>query len=105
MKSSPAESPKTMLTPFSDANHSTQTVAVLSAQGRTVRGQGPDGPRPGAGLGFPASRSDGPRPGVGRSAHAQGAAKVASGAWISLPGGIPSGRRYPRSCLGSGRPT
>jgi hypothetical protein len=27
---------------------------VLSAQGRTVRGQGPDGPRPGVGLGFPA---------------------------------------------------
>jgi hypothetical protein len=39
---------------FSGANHSTRTVAVLSAQGRTVRGQGPDGPRPGVGLGFPA---------------------------------------------------
>jgi hypothetical protein len=43
---------KSMLTPFSGANHSTRTVAVLSAQGRTVRGQGSDGPQPGAGLGF-----------------------------------------------------
>jgi hypothetical protein len=51
---SPAELPKSMLTPFLGANHYTRTVAVLSAQGRTVRGQGPDGPRPGAGLGFPA---------------------------------------------------
>jgi hypothetical protein len=50
-----------MLTPFSGVNHSTQTVAVLSAQGRTVCDQGPDGPRPGAGLGFPACRPDGPR--------------------------------------------
>jgi hypothetical protein len=43
-----------MLAPFSGANNSTRTVAVLSARGRTVRGQRPDGPRPGAGLGFPA---------------------------------------------------
>jgi hypothetical protein len=43
-----------MLAPFSGAKHYTRTVAVLSAQGRTVRGQGPDGLRPGAGLGFPA---------------------------------------------------
>jgi hypothetical protein len=56
---SPAESPKSMLAPFSGAKHYTRTAAVLSAQGRTVRGQGPDGPRPGAGLGFPACRSDG----------------------------------------------
>jgi hypothetical protein len=27
-------------------------TAVLSGQARTVRGTGPDGPRPGAGLGF-----------------------------------------------------
>jgi hypothetical protein len=46
---SPAESPKSMLTPFWSAKHSTRTVAVLSGQARTVRGQGPDGPRPGAG--------------------------------------------------------
>jgi hypothetical protein len=43
-----------MLVPFSGANHSTRTVPMLSAQGRTVRGQGTDGLRPGAGLGFPA---------------------------------------------------
>jgi hypothetical protein len=41
----------------------------------------------------------------GQSARAQGRRKVAGGAWISLPGGTPSGRRDPRSCLGSaGRP-
>jgi hypothetical protein len=39
-------------------------VAVLSAQERTVRGQGPDGLRPGAGLGFPACQA-------GRFARAQ----------------------------------
>jgi hypothetical protein len=37
-----------VLTPFRSAKHSTRTVAVPSAQGRTVRAQGPDGPRPGA---------------------------------------------------------
>ena len=49
-----------MLMPFWSAKHSTRTVAVLSsqartvlsAQGRTVRAQGPDGPRPGARLGL-----------------------------------------------------
>ena len=65
-----------LLTPFQSAKHSTRTVAVpsaqgrtvrargrtvrglvrgavvLSAQGRTVRGLGPDGPRPGARLGL-----------------------------------------------------
>jgi hypothetical protein len=69
-----------------------------AAQGRTVRDL-EQGQR------FPAWRPDGPRPGAGRSAHAQGAAKVADGAWISLPGGTPSGRRDPRWCLGSGLPT
>ena len=38
-----------VLTPFRSAKHSTRTVAVLSGQARTVRGLGPDGPRPGAG--------------------------------------------------------
>jgi hypothetical protein len=37
-----------LLTPFRSVKHSTRTVAVPSAQGRTVRAQGPDGPRPGA---------------------------------------------------------
>jgi hypothetical protein len=66
---SPAELPKSMLTPFRSAKHSTRTVAVLSGQARTVRGLGPDGPRPGAGarvLCLTAGRSapwgpDGPR--------------------------------------------
>jgi hypothetical protein len=35
--SSPAESPKSMLTPFRSAKHSARTVAVLSGQARTVR--------------------------------------------------------------------
>jgi hypothetical protein len=60
---------KSMLTPFRSVKHSTRTVAVpsaqgrtvrglvrgavvLSAQGQTVRGLGPDGPRPGARLGL-----------------------------------------------------
>jgi hypothetical protein len=118
-----------LLTPFWSAKHSTRTVAVPSAQGRTVRAQGPDGPRPGARRGgalcaradcprpgagrsaawcaarAPAWRPDGPRPGAGRSARTQGRRKIADGAWISLPGGTPSGSRDPRWCLGSGRPT
>jgi hypothetical protein len=109
-----------LLMPFRSAKHSTRTVEVLSGQARTVRDQGPDGPRPGAGARvscLTAGRSapwgwtvralglDGPRPRAGRSARAQGRRKIAGGAWISLPGGTPSGRRDPRSCLGSGRPT
>jgi hypothetical protein len=125
-----------MLTPFRSVKHSTRTVAVPSAQGRTVRtqgpdglrpgarrggalcagrtvrGLGPDGPRPGARLGLlPDDRMvralgpDGPRPGAGRSARTQGRRKIADGAWISLPGGTPSGSRDPRLCLGSGWPT
>jgi hypothetical protein len=114
---------------FGGANHSKEPAAVLSGQARTVRGLGPDGPRPGARrrcslvrrgrsaaqgrtvrdlvqeLGFPAWRPDGPRSRAGRSARAQGRRKITGGAWISLPGGTPSGRRDPRSCLGSGRPT
>jgi hypothetical protein len=71
---------------------------VLSGKARTVRDlvQEP---------GFPAWRPDGPRPGAGRSARAQGRRRIAGGAWISLPGGTLSGRRDPRSCLDSGRPT
>jgi hypothetical protein len=71
---------------------------VLSGQARTVRGTGPDGPRPGAGARVPCLTT-------GRSARAQGRRKIAGGAWISLLGGTPSGRRDPRSCPGSGRPT
>jgi hypothetical protein len=58
-----------LLTPFWSTKHSTRTVTVLSGQARTVRGLGPDGPRPGAGarvLYLTAGRSapwgpDGPR--------------------------------------------
>jgi hypothetical protein len=58
-----------VLTPFRSAKHSTRTVAVPSAQGRTVRAQGPDGPRPGARRGGAlCARADCPRPGAGRSA-------------------------------------
>jgi hypothetical protein len=84
---------------------SKEPAAMLSGQARTVRGTGPDGPRPGAGARFPAWRPDGPRPRAGRSARARGRRMIADSAWISLPGGTPSGRRDPRSCLGSGRPT
>jgi hypothetical protein len=126
---SPAESPKSMLTPFQSVKHSTRTVAVpsaqgrtvrargrtvrglvrgavvLSAQGQTVRGLGPDGPRPGARLGLLCLTAGRSAP-WGRTVRAYAeAAEVAGGAWISLPGGTPSGRRDPRWCLGSGRPT
>jgi hypothetical protein len=69
-----------------------------AARGRTVRDLA-------QGLRFPAWRPDGPRPRGGRSTRAQGRRKIAGGAWISLLGGTPSGRRDPRGCLGSGQPT
>jgi hypothetical protein len=111
-----------VLTPFRSAKYSRRT-------GGGALWSGADGPRPGVRrrcslvkrgrsaaqgrmvrdlvqeLGFPAWRPDGPRPRAGRSARTQGRRKIADGAWISLPGGTPSGRRDPRSCLGSGRPT
>jgi hypothetical protein len=72
---------------FWGANHSIRTVAVLSTQARTVHGQGLDGPRPGTEAWVPF---------LTVRARAQVAAKVAGGAWISLPGGTPSRRRDPR---------
>jgi hypothetical protein len=57
---------------------------------------GADGPRPGAGRSVAWRRARVSCLTAGRSARAQGAAKVAGGAWISLPGGTPSGRRDPR---------
>jgi hypothetical protein len=80
-------------------------AAVLSGQARTVRGTGSDGPRPGVGARVPCLTAGRSAPRAGRSARAQGRRKIAGGAWISLPGGTPSGRRDPRSCLGSSRPT
>jgi hypothetical protein len=60
---------KSMLTPFWSAKHSTRTVAVPSAQGRTVRAQGPNGPRLGARRGGAlCTGAGGPRTGAGRSA-------------------------------------
>jgi hypothetical protein len=47
MKSSPAESPKSVLAPFSGAKHYTRTSGGALCAGA-------DGPRPGAMLGFPA---------------------------------------------------
>jgi hypothetical protein len=41
-----------LLTPFWALITQHEPAAVLYAQGRTVRGQGPDGPWPGARLGF-----------------------------------------------------
>jgi hypothetical protein len=100
---------------FGAPNTQEEPAAVLSGQARTVRGLGPDGPRPGVRrrcylvkrgrsaaqgrtvrdlvqeLGFPAWRPDGPRPRAGRSARTQGRRKIAGGAWISLPGGTHRG--------------
>jgi hypothetical protein len=75
-----------MLVPFLGTNHYVRT-------GGGAHYTGADGPRPGVGLRFPTYRPD--------SRACAGAAKVADGAWISLPGGTPSGRRDPRCCLGS----
>jgi hypothetical protein len=78
---------------------------VLSAQARTVRGQNPDGPRSGAGFRVSCLTAERFAP-TGWTVYACAeAAKVAGGAWISLPEGTSSGRRDPRCCLGSaGRP-
>jgi hypothetical protein len=59
---------RVLLTPFWSTKHSTRTAAVLSGQARTVRDQGPDGPRVRRGGGrspaAPGSRSrEGPRRG------------------------------------------
>jgi hypothetical protein len=66
-------------------------VVVLSAEARTVRGQGPDSPRPGTGAWVPCLTAGRSAP-KGRTVHAcAGAAKIAGGAWISLLEGTPSG--------------
>jgi hypothetical protein len=83
---------------FSGAKH-----YVRTGGGALYRGA--DGPRPGAGQSATWYRGWHSLP-DGRTVRAcAGAAKVAGVAWISLPGGTPSGRRDPRCCLGSaGRP-
>jgi hypothetical protein len=89
MKSSPAESSKSMLVPFWGANHSARTSGGALCAGA-------NGPRPGAGRSATLRRARVSSLTAGRSARVQGAAKVAGGAWISLPRGTPSGRRDPR---------
>jgi hypothetical protein len=76
---------------------------VLSVEAQTVRGTGPDGPRPGAGA-TPLRTS-------GRSAaRAQTVHDGTEGLLLRnrlrscLQGGTPSERRDPRVCVGIGRP-
>jgi hypothetical protein len=58
-----------LLKPFSGAKYSIRTVAVPSAQGRTVRAQGSDIPWPGARRGGAlCTEADGPCAGAGWSA-------------------------------------
>jgi hypothetical protein len=81
---SPAESPKSMLTPFSGAKHSTRTSGGALYTGA-------DGPRPGAGRSATWRRARVPCLTARRSTRAQGRRKIAGGAWISLPGGTHRG--------------
>jgi hypothetical protein len=91
MKSSPAESPKSVLVPFGAPITAWEPVAVLAALARTVRGQGPDGPRPGTGLRV-SCLTAGRSASTGRTVHTCArAAEFAGGAWISLPEGTHRG--------------
>jgi hypothetical protein len=84
-----------LLVPFWGANHCVRTSGGALCTDA-------DGPRPGAGQSATWRRARVPYRMVRACA---GAAKVIGGAWISLPGGTPSGRRDPRCRLGSaGRP-
>ena len=87
-------------------NRSTKLgTLICSTLARTVRHTGAVGvlgPTASRVTGLPSRDGGGPRAApdcpaeqAGRSARAQGAAKVAGGAWISLLGGTPSGRRDP----------
>src|SRR5687767_1257373 len=60
-----------LLAPIRAPNTGTDRLARLSAEARTVRGTGPDGPRPGAGATPPLHTSGQSAPGAGRSAIAQ----------------------------------
>jgi hypothetical protein len=62
-----------------------------------------NGPRPAAGAGFPCTEFGRSAPGGQTVRVCVGAATFTNSTWISLPGGTPSGRRYPRVCLGIGR--
>jgi hypothetical protein len=93
-----AESPKSVLVPFWGANHYVRTDGG-------ARCTGVDGPRPRAGRSVTWDRAKGFLPDGWMVRACAGATEVAGGAWISLSGGTPSGRRDPRCCLGlAGRP-
>jgi hypothetical protein len=64
----PAESPKSMLTPFRSAKHSRRTGGGALCTRADGPRAGPDGPRPGARRGGTlCAGADCPRPGAGRS--------------------------------------
>jgi hypothetical protein len=63
--------PKSMLVPIWASNTETNHLAVLSEEARTIRGTGPDDPRPGAGATPPLYASGWSVPETGRSAIAQ----------------------------------
>jgi hypothetical protein len=76
---------------------------VLSAEARTVRCQGPDGPWPGVEVGVLPDVPDCPHIVAEQSTRAQRRQSSSNSTWISLSGGIPLGRRDPMVCLGIGR--
>jgi hypothetical protein len=78
-------------------------LVLLSTEARTVRGTGPDGPRPGAGAAPPLRMSRRPAP-EARMVHdgAEGLLRIRPRS--RLPSRTPSGRRDPRVCLSVSRP-
>jgi hypothetical protein len=88
---SPAESPKSMLTPFRSAKYSRRTGGGALCTGADGPSAGPDGPRPGARRGGTlCAWVDCPRPGAGQSA-----------AWCAARASLPDGRTV--RALGPGR--
>jgi hypothetical protein len=76
---------------------------VLSAEARTVRGIGSDGPRPGAGA-TPLLRTSGRSTPGARMVYDGADGLLRSRPRSRLSGGTPSGRRDRRVCLAVGRP-
>jgi hypothetical protein len=77
---------------------------VLSTEAQTVRGTGPNGPRPGAGATPPLHTSGRSTPGARTVRDGTEGLLLRSGPRSRLSGGTPSGRRDRRVCLGVGRP-
>jgi hypothetical protein len=77
---------------------------VLSAVAQMVRDTGSDGPRPGAGASPPLRTSGRSAPRARTVRDGVELLLLCSRPRSRLPGGIPSGRRYPRVCLGIWRP-